>query len=95
MGSGSLPILSWCIRMSKIEVSWESWDGYIGRSRPQTTTIDLSEFDDDMDVTDIEGVIEEAVDDDFRQKIVPSLEPDELSRCTDAVLEYLAIERGE
>jgi hypothetical protein len=60
--------------MEKIKVRWEVEDGYVGKSRPRTTTIDIEQL---MDIEEWEAMpedkkrefIEEIVQKDFEQKI--------------------------
>lgn len=60
--------------MEKIIVTWEVEDGYVGKSRPQSTTIDIEQ---NMDLTEWESMSEdekrdfigEMVQCDFEQKI--------------------------
>ena len=60
--------------MEKIKVRWEVEDGYVGKSRPQTTIIDIEQL---MDIEEWEAMtedkkrefIEEIVQEDFEQKI--------------------------
>jgi len=61
--------------MEKIVVKWEVEDGYVGRSRPQRTVIDVenhlmdeSEWNELSD-EEKRKIIEEAVQEDFDQKI--------------------------
>ena len=61
--------------MEPIEVKWEVEDGYAGKSRPQTTIVDIekhhmpaSEWD-ELSQEEKEFVIYEAVQEDFDQKI--------------------------
>lgn len=50
-----------------MDITWEIDDGYCGKSRPQTTTIDDEEFADCETVEDVDDVIALAVQEDFDQ----------------------------
>lgn len=52
-----------------IEVRWQVDDGYVGKSRPQTTNVYLEDLDHCESIIDIIAEIENAVQDDFQQKI--------------------------
>jgi len=52
-----------------LRVVWEVDDGYAGKSRPQYTEIDESEFEEDMTEQDRQDVIETLVQEDFHNKI--------------------------
>lgn len=52
-----------------IKVRWEVDDGYCGGSRPQTFTVDPSDFEDDMDEREIGDRLAEIVQDEFLQRI--------------------------
>ena len=51
-----------------MKVHWQIDDGYAGRARPQCTEIPDKEIE-ELDEEEIQKVIEEYVDDDFKQKI--------------------------
>lgn len=53
----------------KIDVVWEVCDGYVGKSRPQHSKIDISEFDSDMSDAEIEQTILDYVQEDFEERI--------------------------
>jgi len=61
--------------MKKIKIKWEVEDGYVGKQRPQSTTIDIekeimSEEDwNALTKDEKEEIIEQAVEEDFKQKI--------------------------
>ncbi len=61
--------------MEKIKIKWEVEDGYVGKSRPQITTIDvekhiMSEEDwNALNEDEKKEVIEQAVEEDYKQKI--------------------------
>ncbi len=57
-----------------VEVKWQVADGYCGGSRPQSTELHLEDFDVEMSEGEIEDLIYEMVDDDFRQTITPGIE---------------------
>jgi len=52
----------------QVKVTWEFDDGYGGKSRPQYTTLDESEFVDCETKEEFMEVIEEAVQADYEQK---------------------------
>jgi hypothetical protein len=52
-----------------IEITWEIDDGYVGKSRPQHTYIQKWELADCDDDAERERLIEEAVKEDFYNKI--------------------------
>jgi hypothetical protein len=61
--------------MNKIKITWEVEDGYLGRSRPQTTTVDIekeimSEEDwNELTEDDKKEILDQAVEEDYKQKI--------------------------
>lgn len=57
----------------EIAVEWEVGDGYVGKSRPQSTLIDVEDFDADMTEGEMEDLVYQMVDDDFRQTITPDI----------------------
>lgn len=54
--------------MTQIKVKWSASDGYVGKDRPQTTTIDASEFE-GLSRKEAEELFEELMEDDFRNKV--------------------------
>lgn len=56
------------IRGKTVKVSWEVSDGYVGKSRPQSTTVDVEDFE-DLDEQEIEHLLFETVQEDFDQQI--------------------------
>jgi len=48
------------------DITWYVEDGYVTGDRPQRTHLDLDDFEDDMTVQDIQAVIAEAIDNDFK-----------------------------
>jgi len=52
-----------------VTVRWEIEDGYVGKARPQTTKIPLEEFEEDMSDSDILNLVEEYVEEDFRNTV--------------------------
>lgn len=57
----------------EIQVNWEVEDGYVGKSRPQTTNISPEDFDPDMTELEIEHLVWDMVDDNFRETIMPDI----------------------
>ena len=57
------------MRDELVTVVWEVDDGYVGGSRPQTTEIDLDEFDADMSDITIIRMIEDYIQEDFLQRV--------------------------
>jgi len=60
--------------MEKIKVKWEVEDGYVGKSRPQSTTIDIEQHMDkeewdSMNESEKREFIEGIVQEDFDEKI--------------------------
>jgi len=52
-----------------MKISWGIDDGYVGKSRPQTTYIDDDELKECDDFTEAMNLIENSVKDDFEQKV--------------------------
>ena len=52
-----------------MEITWEVDDGYIGKSRPQYTTIDDSELEYCETEADKEEIIRQYIQEDFDQRI--------------------------
>lgn len=53
--------------MDRVEVRWEIEDGYAGKSRPQKTMIDFSEFEECTTKEEFMQVVDECVQADFEQ----------------------------
>ncbi len=53
----------------EIQVNWEVEDGYVGKSRPRMTNIYPEDFDPDMTELEIEHLVWDIVDSDFRETI--------------------------
>ena len=51
-----------------IDFSWEVEDGYAGASRPQSTSVEESDFE-DMEADEIKVQIREQIDDEFNSSI--------------------------
>ena len=64
-----------------MKARWEVQDGYVGKSRPQTTEIDDGDLGDCETEAEAEELILAEVDDDFAQKITPGI--DNLSELLD------------
>ncbi len=63
----------------KIKIRWEVEDGYVGKSRPQKTVFNTNDYMNDEDWEDLdqsekEQMIEDAVQKDFCQKITFCIE---------------------
>jgi hypothetical protein len=54
--------------MSKVKVRWQAADGYVGGARPQTTTIEASDFE-GLSRIEAEELFDELMDDAFREKV--------------------------
>lgn len=52
-----------------IIIIWEAEDGYVGKSRPQETRIPRRDWDDCETQAEKDALIEEYVEEDFRNKI--------------------------
>ena len=52
-----------------MEITWEVEDGYIGKSRPQTTIVPDDELDELETGLEKEKLIEEYIQEDFANKI--------------------------
>jgi len=60
-----------------IKANWQVSDGYAGKSRPQSTDIDLDEVVDSCDTyEEFDKFVEEAIQDDFDNTIRWSLDSD-------------------
>ena len=53
----------------KIDARWEASDGYVGKSRPQHTILEIEDFFGYAHDSDIEMAIYDAVEEDFRNKV--------------------------
>lgn len=70
--------------MSEIEVKWQASDGYIGGQRPQSTTIDPSEFL-GLERKEAEKLLHEIIDEDFSQKVC--VEYSDFNRTINEIME--------
>ncbi len=66
-----------------IMVLWEAADGYVGGRRPQRTSIPISELEGCETDDEIERAIEEHVQEDFVQNVVPEI--DDIAEVIQAV----------
>ena len=57
--------------MKKFKVKYQVHDGYVGKSRPLYFYISESDIEDDMDDSDITGLFDEMVNNDFENRIFP------------------------
>jgi len=56
--------------MSKLQIRWEVEDGYVGKSRPQRTSISIDELIDNCETEkDVLDYINDDVKSDFEQRI--------------------------
>ena len=55
--------------MDSVIIRWEVEDGYVGKSRPQSTSIPRDEWDECVTQEDRDALIEEWVQFDFEQRI--------------------------
>ena len=62
------------MKEAHVTIKWQVEDGYVSGSRPHTTEIALSDFEDDMTPDDIQDLICEIVQEDFSQSISFSLD---------------------
>lgn len=67
------------IKGAELVVSWSVSDGYIGPPATHETRIPLEELE-DLDREGVEEVVRHAVESDFRERISPSLDFDEVMR---------------
>ena len=73
-----------------MEIEWEVEDGYIGGSRPQSLTLISDDFENCKTVEDAMEVVNEAVQEDFRQTVTYKITNyDEIKKK----LEYLITNR--
>jgi hypothetical protein len=70
-----------------IDVGWVVEDGYAGPEAPQTTKINLSDFEKDMDAEEVYRVLGEFVQEDFEQKITFDIKDRE--GVVQQILDYL------
>ncbi len=73
--------------MTKIKVRWQASDGYIGKDRPQVTTIEASDFE-GLERREAEALFEELMEDDFRNKV--SWDCDDYDGAIDEIMEAAA-----
>ena len=67
-----------------IELTWEVEDGYAGKSRPQTTRIQLSDLHDCADVEEVQRFVAETIQEDFDARIAPGWDDSEMDKAIDA-----------
>jgi len=72
------------MKSDKIEVTWEVDDGYAGPSRPQSTVVDLEDFE-DLSEQAIEVLLYEIVGEDFSQNIGYSITSAAVSDIQEAI----------
>lgn len=54
--------------MSVVKIRWQACDGYVGKDRPQETTIDASEFE-GLSRSEAENLLSSIMEDEFRQTV--------------------------
>lgn len=71
--------------MAKLRFKWEVDDGYVGRDRPQTTSVDVSEINDCETLEEAVALVEDAIQSDFEQKISACYDQQQIEDAVAAV----------
>jgi hypothetical protein len=76
-----------------VVIEYEVQDGYVGGSRPHKVRLDIADFEYCDTAEDIERVIDDCVNDHFREHITPSWDPGQIADIAARV--YASRERDE
>ena len=66
-----------------MKVSWEAADGYVGKSRPQTTRIDDSDILSCETEDEVRDLVRDCIQEDFEQKVCPDYSESEVEAVLD------------
>lgn len=76
--------------MKRIQVTWQAEDGYAGGARPQHAEVYLDNFEAGMSDEEIEKIIDDIVQEDFQQRVTPSVRRSDMVAAIAAIRAELA-----
>ncbi len=60
-------------RRGGFEITWSAEDGYVGKGRPQTFTVDPSDIEGFVTDDELEKLLDDMVQDEFANRVSPSV----------------------